>query len=319
MRGASKRPARSVHLWWRDDARASRWAYNEVVVTDSCPATYFCVLGWNSGYCGLQELGDGSKVAIFSCWDPNGGEDADDARPELVPVEKQCRCLERDAQCDYARFGNEGTGARCLLPFAWKVGSRYRFIVRESEEMHGHAGFTCWLGEETQPWRCIARICIPKPSAGMTGLYSFVEDFGREAYAIRHRCLFGPCVSLPLNDWKEQVSERAKFTAAGERGDNIDASTDGQRFVLETGGRVAQHTRLDSHVACQRVATRARFDLPWQRCAKTTGAYAGRAEHNELSCRVGEEFVILNISENFWEAVNVLTGARGWLPNSAVN
>jgi hypothetical protein len=188
-----------------------------------------------------------------------------------------------------------------------------------SDEMHGQVGFTCWLGEETQPWRCIAHICIPKPSAGMTGLYSFGEDFGREAYAIRHRCLFGPCVAQPLDDWKEQVSHRAKFTAAGEEGENIDASTgEGQRFALETGGLVVQHTKLDLHVVCHSVAARARFDLPWQRCVKTTRAHAGRVDQHELSCRAGEEFVVLNTTADFWEAVNVLTGERGWLPNSVV-
>ena len=32
----------------------------------------------------------------------------------------------RDEECDYARFGNEGTGARCLLPFEWQGGARRR-------------------------------------------------------------------------------------------------------------------------------------------------------------------------------------------------
>ncbi len=318
MWGRPPRPARSVHLWWWDGPHPSRFAYNEVVVTHSCPGTYFCVLGWDGGYAGLQELGDRRKVAIFSCWDVSE-KSADDMRadPNQVPLAQRCVCLEKDAVCDYARFGKEGTGARCLMPFEWRTGVRYRFLVRESEELHGCVGYTCWCAEESSPWRLIAHVTVPKPAVGIRGLYSFVEDFGRAGYHTRHRCLFGPCITQPLNHWQEEISAKVKFTAAGEEGHNISASVEGGRFVLETGGDIRQTVPLDGEIECRAVARRARFDLPWQYCIRTN-ARREKKGANELSCAPGEEFVLNHTSGAYWEGTNVLTGEKGWLPHDVV-
>ncbi|MEI6177990.1 MAG: DUF3472 domain-containing protein [Verrucomicrobiota bacterium] len=40
------------------------------------------VCGWDTGYFGIQELGDGRKIAIFSVWDPAKGDHADKVPPE---------------------------------------------------------------------------------------------------------------------------------------------------------------------------------------------------------------------------------------------
>src|SRR5207245_6268437 len=58
---------RSVHLWYKAPEAAA--FYNEVTVERSAPGTYFCVCGWDRGYFGIQELGNGKKVIIFSVWD----------------------------------------------------------------------------------------------------------------------------------------------------------------------------------------------------------------------------------------------------------
>ena len=60
---------RSVHLHY--PAGEGTAFYNEVTVDQSAPGTYFCACGWNKGYFGIQELGNGKKVVIFSVWDSN--------------------------------------------------------------------------------------------------------------------------------------------------------------------------------------------------------------------------------------------------------
>ena len=60
--------ARSVHLW--HPAPDAEWAYGEVTVEKSVPGSYFATIGFSCGYCGIQELINGKKVAIFSVWDP---------------------------------------------------------------------------------------------------------------------------------------------------------------------------------------------------------------------------------------------------------
>src|SRR5262249_31296271 len=68
------RAARSVHLWW--SAPEGSDFYNEARVEQSVPGSYFMACGWNTGYFGIQELGDGKKIVLFSVWDPTKGDDA---------------------------------------------------------------------------------------------------------------------------------------------------------------------------------------------------------------------------------------------------
>src|SRR5262245_31600749 len=67
------RACRSVHLGFQ--APAGTAFYNEVVVDQSAPGTYFCVCGFNHGYFGIQQIDDKKKVVIFSVWDPGKQDD----------------------------------------------------------------------------------------------------------------------------------------------------------------------------------------------------------------------------------------------------
>ncbi len=60
---------RSVHLGY--SAGEGTAFYNEVVVERSAAGTYFCACGWDKGYFGIQEIGNGKKVVLFSVWDSN--------------------------------------------------------------------------------------------------------------------------------------------------------------------------------------------------------------------------------------------------------
>ena len=99
------RAARSVHLWW--EAAAGTEFYNEVRVEQSVPGSYFMAAGWNTGYFGIQELGNKDKIVLFSVWDPIKGDD-----PKAVPPEKRVEVLHNYPDAKIVRFGGEGTGAQ---------------------------------------------------------------------------------------------------------------------------------------------------------------------------------------------------------------
>lgn len=85
-------------------------------------AHQFRMIGGNGGYIGLQtkgDLADGSvgKMAIFSVWDAEAAEG-----PGAV------------------RFGGEGAGWSCRIPYAWQAGHAYAMRVSTS-------GDGWWLGQ----------------------------------------------------------------------------------------------------------------------------------------------------------------------------
>ena len=68
---AEQRACRSVHLWYTGPEAIA--FYNEVTVEKSAPGTYFMACGFGGGYFGIQELGNGKKVVLFSVWEPDIG------------------------------------------------------------------------------------------------------------------------------------------------------------------------------------------------------------------------------------------------------
>src|SRR3954464_11588758 len=87
--GEAPRAARSVHLHL--SAPEADAFYNELTVERSVPGSYFMACGFSHGYFGIQELGGGKKVVLFSVWDPTRGDDA-----AGVPVEQRVEILHQD-------------------------------------------------------------------------------------------------------------------------------------------------------------------------------------------------------------------------------
>ena len=88
--------------------------YNELTVEKSVPGSYFMACGFNHGYFGLQELGNGKKLAIFSIWDPGKQDD-----PKAVAEEQRVKLIHQDEKVRVGRFGGEGTGGQSFYDFEW--------------------------------------------------------------------------------------------------------------------------------------------------------------------------------------------------------
>lgn len=226
------RAARMIHLHY--EAPEAELFYNEVRIEASYPGSYFAVCGFRHGYFGLQELFDRRKVAIFSVWEPDHGQD-----PTQVPLAVRTEPVAPGAGVDVRRFGNEGTGGQSFLNFDWQPGQTYRFLVeaRHDGDRTAYTGFV-YLPTE-QRWQKMVTFRALADNDLLRDPYSFVEDFRADGISAQqiHRARYG-------NGWMRDTAgrwhplTRATFTAMAPNGNlrsAIDAGQQGGDFYLQTG------------------------------------------------------------------------------------
>ena len=252
------RAARSVHLGY--PAPDGALFYNEAVVEESAPGSYFMACGWNTGYFGIQQLGaESNKVVIFSVWDQSKGDNAN-----TVPLEKRVEVLFEGENVKVSRFGGEGTGGKSMFKHHWKIGETNRFVVQAKVEGDKTA-YTGWLFlNDRREWKKLVTFRTFSKGSPLRGCYSFVEDFRRDGKSPDQlrRARYG-------NGWIKSVSgewtplTRARFTGDGTPLFNIDAGVAGDGFFLATGGAITNSIPL--RTLLQRPASGAappNLDLP---------------------------------------------------------
>lgn len=228
---------RSVHLGFTGPE--GELFYNEAVVQKTAPGTYFCANGFRQGYFGVQELGNGKKVAIFSVWDP-GQQD----NPNAVPPEKRVKLLAKGEKTRVGRFGGEGTGGQSFLDTNWKPGETLRFLVAAKREDADRIAYTGWYSApDTEGWKLIASFATLSAKGLLSGYYSFVEDFKRNGESLKQerRALYGNAwIKTAKGEW--EPVRKARFTADGNPSKAIDAGAENGKWFLATGGGTANKT-----------------------------------------------------------------------------
>ncbi|MFO0824401.1 MAG: DUF3472 domain-containing protein, partial [Gemmataceae bacterium] len=222
---------RSVHLGYTAPEGVA--FYNEVTVEQSAPGTYFCVCGWNKGYFGIQEVGNGKKLAIFSVWD-SGQND-----PKKVDEEKRVKLLHKDEKVRIGRFGGEGTGGQSFFDYDWKIGETYRFMVtaKPNGDRTEYAGY--FFVPEDKAWKHLVTFSTITGGKNLGGYYSFVEDFKRDKVSTTktRSAQFGnQWVKTTKGEW--QAVTKARFTGDSNPVTNINAGMKDGRFFLTTGGDI---------------------------------------------------------------------------------
>lgn len=223
---------RSVHLGY--PAAEGVAFYNEVTVEKSAPGTYFMVCGFDLGYFGIQELGNGKKVMLFSVWDPGAQDD-----PNQVDPEKRVKLLHQGEGVRVGRFGNEGTGGQSFFDYDWKVGETYRFYVtaKPDGERTEFAGYFFHPGKRA--WHHLVTFSTISQGRGLRGYYSFIEDFQRNKISATHtrQARFGNGW-VQTKDGQWVALTRARFTGDSNPVVNINAGLTDEQFFLTTGGDV---------------------------------------------------------------------------------
>jgi hypothetical protein len=219
------------------------------------------ICGWNTGYFGIQELGNGRKVALFSVWDPAKGDN-----PESVPLEQRVEVLHQGEDVKVSRFGGEGTGGKSMTGFDWKIGEKVRCLVRATIEGEKTA-YAGWLYQPTKnDWKHLVTFRVKTGGRPLSGLYSFVEDFRRDKKSVteERRCEFG-------NGWVKTVDGKlhpiaeGRFTcskAKNEAQDLINAGQTRTGLFLATGGEVTKVTELKATLKLTSVSPAPPTDLP---------------------------------------------------------
>jgi hypothetical protein len=221
---------RSVHLAYK--APQGTEFINSVVVEQSAPGTYFCVCGFNKGYFGIQELGNGKKLVIFSVWDPGQQND-----PRNVDEDRRVKLISKDAKTRVGRFGNEGTGGQSFYDLDWKNGEVYSFAVKAkvAGERTEYSAF--FKRPDDKEWTHMATFSTIAQGKALSGYYAFVEDFKRDrvsATKIRKASYHDGWVKTLDGSW--QPLTEARFTGDGNPATNIDSGVRENQFFLATGG-----------------------------------------------------------------------------------
>ncbi|WP_200392748.1 DUF3472 domain-containing protein [Roseibacillus ishigakijimensis] len=175
--------APSVHIGYQHPEREARYLayYNEIQVEETFVHTYFCTIGFQGGYLGIQDTNRG-KIAIFSLWDKGGGahNQAD------VAEEDRTQILYSNPAAKSSRFGGEGSGAKTMMPFEWELGKTYQCLVALTPQEKGTI-YTAWIRPAEGEWLKIASYQAVMTVKDLRGFYSFVEDFVRNGETGQHR------------------------------------------------------------------------------------------------------------------------------------
>lgn len=242
-----RRNAASVHLGYpvpREVRDEIEWFYVELEPRTEPLHTYYEATGFARGYFGMQVNSTSERRIIFSVWDA-GSEAVDRAK---VAQEDRVQLLAKGPDVVAGDFGNEGTGGHSHLVHPWKLGERFRFLLRAQPGEGALAGtttYTAWFWfAEKKEWGLIASFRAPRDGRRLHGLYSFNENFAGSNGDERRMCSFGngwvrtrAGQWLPLNE--------ARFTHDGhgeaQRLDRSAGVLDG-RFYLANGGFVDDAT-----------------------------------------------------------------------------
>jgi hypothetical protein len=252
------RAARSVHLGF--PGPEAELFYNEMIIDQSTEGSYFMAAGWNTGYFGLQQLGnETNKVVLFSVWDSTRGDD-----PSAVKQEERVEVLYSDPGVRIKRFGGEGTGGQCMAPFNWRIGATNRFLIQGVADGKKTA-YTAWIFRSDQGnwWKLATFRTFHHGALG--GYYSFIEDFRRDTAStgVTRRARFGNTWIKPVTgSWTNLAS--ARFTASNatwESKENCNAGLAQNWFFLATGGDVKMNTPLKSILKLSEIAHQP-ADLP---------------------------------------------------------
>ncbi|MFO1490081.1 MAG: DUF3472 domain-containing protein [Kiritimatiellia bacterium] len=243
--------ARSVHLNYH--VPEGEWFHVEARVDETQPGTYVCTAGFEKGYFGMQDLGRGRKVLIFSVWDPGDPFDFS-ARPDQVAKDRQVENLYADPAARIKRFGGEGTGGQCLIDFDWKTGEWYRFAVHAQPEGKTTIYTAFVVDPAIGGWRRLASFRAKDDGGRLDGAHSFVEDFRRNrvsATQVRTASFRRVGSVDAAAAW--HPATRARFTGDGNPSVNIDAGARDGAFFLATGGSTTNaHVRLWGQVRLER-------------------------------------------------------------------
>ena len=246
-----RRNAASVHLNYKVPREEKLVAFTNTITAVEDPLyTYYCAAGFRRGYLGMQVNSPTERRVIFSIWD-SGSEKRDRsnvAQKDLVTLMEKGENVVADS------FGNEGTGGHSHKVISWRVGEPISFLVTAKPESDS----TVYTGYYTQgpdpKWQMIAKFRAPNDGKYLSGLYSFVENFGGSTGNLKREARFDPQFVYNAEGKQIAITDASFSHDPTGRGDRLDyfARGDKDGFLLSNGGFGTEHLAygtLLTHVA----------------------------------------------------------------------
>lgn len=173
------------------------YVYREIIPVEVAGDTYFAMLGANGGYPdfygGIQYFKDGRKAAIFSAWDVGADGSCSTCQPGTAAPENQVSVWAKGPRTSTKPFGYEGTGMNSMIyDFDWKIGQKVAMLA--SVEPAGSGSLiSAAIKNGDAPWEFMTSFYVPtRYDMGMSGNYSFLEDFGSGDETLPRSYLVGP-------------------------------------------------------------------------------------------------------------------------------
>ncbi len=230
--------APATHLTYKvpGDSVAA-WFYSEISVpkiADSTVNAYYETNGFNGGYMGIQHNSKTEKRFIFSIWSNYKTDD-----PTQIPSDYAITLIKKGAGVFTGEFGNEGSGGHSHLVFNWKADVVYKLLVG-AKPAGDHTIYTAYYyAPENGNWKLIAQWDKTKTGGKLlTGLYSFVENFGDNGTDYFSARYGNQWICTPSGKWMELTNARFTTTADKVKHPRFDygSGTDGKWFYMFSGG-----------------------------------------------------------------------------------
>lgn len=147
-----------------------------ITIRKSALGSYFMAVGFNGGYCGIQDTGEKTSL-IFSIWDGPGND------PNSVPEAERARVIRCSDIAFTRRFGGEGTGLQCFGEFDFQsvVGKTIDFKVVATRLDKIWTKFAAFYRPPACDWTFLCSYRARMFGKRLNGFYSFIEDYRRTA------------------------------------------------------------------------------------------------------------------------------------------
>lgn len=213
--------------------------YNEATALTDPVSTYYCAIGFNAGYIGMQVTSPTQRRVIFSIWD-----NAKEAMSRAHVEEKdRAGLLAHGEKVFTDSFGGEGTGGHSHFKTMWKTGEKQRFLVTVKADGDAAIFAGYYYRNDLKKWMLLSAWRRPRTQAQLSGFYMFNEDFAHSQQATRRASYGNSWVLTSGGKWIEVTSAHFSRTAQNEpvRRD-WEAGTDKDQLWMQIGGYIDRVT-----------------------------------------------------------------------------
>lgn len=241
----------SVHLNYRlPKDKVFEWFYNEVTVPEEYDrvSSYYMACGFGEGYFGFQNNSPDRRKVLFSVWSPYVTDNAKE-----IPDSLRIKLLKKGDTVNVQDFGGEGSGGQSFMPYDWKPGNTYKFLMRVRPDGNGNTVYTAYFCDASDGiWRLMASFSRPKTDTWYRNPHSFLENYNPlMGYKTRRACYNNQWACTKDGEWIPVTEAVFTHCDTGKNGKRLDftGGADEKGFYLMMGGffddYIKGYTRLE--------------------------------------------------------------------------